>query len=430
MHIERIVARQILDSRGNPTIEVDVTTKKGQRGRAAVPSGASTGEHEAVELRDGDDERYMGKGVLAAVGNVNETIGPELIGRNVLDQIAIDDLLIDLDGTDNKGRLGANAILGVSLAVAKAAAASLGLPLYRYLGGTNASTLPVPMMNIINGGHHADNNVDMQEFMIMPTGASSFNEALRMGVDIFHTLKKVLRGKGYDTAVGDEGGFAPNLRSNDEAVEVILTAIERAGYEAGRDVYLALDPATSEMYRDGQYRFWKSDPDTTRTASDMIDFWEDWADRYPIVSIEDGLAEDDWDGWAQLTERLGDRVQLVGDDLFVTNTDRLQRGITSGSANSILIKLNQIGTLTETLQAIELAHTHGYTAVISHRSGETEDTTIADLAVATNAGQIKTGSASRSDRIAKYNQLLRIEEHLGAAASFTGIDAFHFPTRE
>ena len=423
MQIGHITARQILDSRGNPTVEVDVITSDGFRGRAAVPSGASTGEHEAVELRDGDSNAYMGKGVLDAVRNVNETIAPELIGQDVLDQVSIDNTLIDLDGTENKERLGANALLGISLAVAKATAENLGLPLYRYIGGTNASTLPVPMMNIINGGHHADNSVDMQEFMIMPIGASSFSEALRVGAEIFHTLRKVLKERGYNTAVGDEGGFAPDLRSNDEAVEVILEAISQAGYEPGRDVYLALDPATSEMYRDGYYLFWKSDPNTKRSASDMIDFWENWVNQYPILSIEDGLAEDDWEGWKELTDRLGNQIQLVGDDLFVTNTDRLQQGISDGAANSILIKLNQIGTLTETLQAIELAHTHGYTAVISHRSGETEDTTIADLAVATNAGQIKTGSASRSDRIAKYNQLLRIEELLENAASFPGIGA-------
>src|SRR5690606_12702090 len=345
MRIERVVARQILDSRGNPTVEVDVTTDDGVLGRAAVPSGASTGEHEAVELRDGDSDVYLGRGVLKAVKNVNETIAQEVVGFDVLDQVGIDDLLVDLDGTDNKGRLGANAILGVSLAVAKAGAATVGLPLYRYIGGTAASTLPVPMMNIINGGHHADNSVDMQEFMVMPVGASSFAEALRIGTEIFHTLKRVLKGKGYNTAVGDEGGFAPNLRSNDEAVEVILEAIEQAGYEPGRDVYLALDPATSEMYRDGHYVFWKSDPGRKRTPDEMIAFWESWVDQYPIISIEDLMAEDDWDGWAAVTEALGDRVQLVGDDLFVTNTDRLQRGISEGTANSILIKLNQIGTL-------------------------------------------------------------------------------------
>jgi enolase len=424
MLIEEVVARQILDSRGNPTVEVDVTTTTGVTGRAAVPSGASTGEHEAVEIRDGDTGVYLGKGVLKAVENVNETIAAEISGMSVLDQIALDDFLIDLDGTENKGRLGANAILGVSLAVARAAANCLRLPLYRYLGGTNASTLPVPLMNIINGGHHADNSVDMQEFMVMPVGGSTFAEALQMGTEVFHNLKVVLKEKGYNTSVGDEGGFAPNLRSNDEAVEVILEAINKAGYSAGRDIYLALDPASSEMYRDGNYVFWKSDPETKRSSDDMVDFWQNWVDQYPIISIEDGMAENDWDGWEKLTDSIGGRVQLVGDDLFVTNTDRLQRGISEGSANSILIKLNQIGTLTETLEAIELAHKHGYTAVISHRSGETEDTTIADLAVATNAGQIKTGSASRSDRVAKYNQLLRIEEQLGTAANFPGMDAF------
>ena len=430
MRIEKVVARQILDSRGNPTVEVDVTTSDGVTGRAAVPSGASTGEHEAVELRDGDKDVYLGKGVLKAVANVNETIAPEVAGLSVLDQVEIDDLLIDLDGTDNKGRLGANAILGVSLAAAKAGAQTVGLPLYRYIGGTGASTLPVPMMNIINGGHHADNSVDMQEFMVMPVGASSFNEALRIGTEVFHTLKSVLKKKGHSTAVGDEGGFAPNLRSNEEAVEVVLEAIEGAGYEPGRDVYIALDPATSEMYRDGHYVFWKSDPDSKRSSDDMVAFWEKWVDQYPIISIEDLMAEDDWDGWAAVTDVLGDSVQIVGDDLFVTNTDRLQRGISEGCANSILIKFNQIGTLTETLEAIELAHSNGYTAVISHRSGETEDTTIADLAVATNAGQIKTGSASRSDRIAKYNQLLRIEEELRGAASFPGVDAFRLVSQE
>lgn len=424
MYIEDVVARQILDSRGNPTVEVDVTTTGGVTGRAAVPSGASTGQHEAVELRDGDVNVYLGKGVRSAVDNVNETIAAEVSGMSVLEQIELDDFLIDLDGTENKGRLGANALLGVSLAVAKAAAQTLALPLYRYLGGTNASTLPVPMMNIINGGHHADNSVDMQEFMVMPVGSSTFAEALQMGAEVFHHLRQVLKSKGHNTSVGDEGGFAPNLRSNDEAVEVILEAIEKAGYSAGRDVYLALDPAGSEMFRDGYYVFWKSDPDTRRSSDDMVAFWRNWVDQYPIISIEDGMAEDDWDGWASLTDSIGDRVQLVGDDLFVTNTDRLQRGITEGCANSILIKPNQIGTLTETMEAIELAHKHAYTAVISHRSGETEDTTIADLAVATNAGQIKTGSASRSDRVAKYNQLLRIEERLGAAANYPGMDAF------
>ncbi|GIV61605.1 phosphopyruvate hydratase [Rhodocaloribacter litoris] len=421
-----VSARQILDSRGNPTVEVEVLTEEGIVGRAAVPSGASTGEHEAVELRDGDQDVYLGKSVYRAVDNVNEVIAPELEGFSVLDQLEIDSFLIDLDGTPNKGRLGANAILGVSLAVARAGAETVGLPLYRYLGGVGAATLPVPMMNILNGGRHADNNVDMQEFMIMPTGAESFSDALRMGVEVFHHLKKVLQQKGYNTAVGDEGGFAPNLRSNEEAIEVILEAIDAAGYRAGQDLHLALDPATSEMFQNGRYVFWKSDPDTRRTAEDMVAFWESWIRQYPILSIEDAMAEHDWEGWKLLTDTVGDRVQLVGDDLFVTNTTFLRRGIEEGCANSILIKLNQIGTLTETLAAIELAHKHKFTAVISHRSGETEDTTIADLAVATNAGQIKTGSASRSDRTAKYNQLLRIEEELGDAARYPGPDAFRF----
>ncbi len=424
-YIEQIIARQILDSRGNPTVEVEVITDEGIVGRAAVPSGASTGEHEAVELRDGDRSRYLGKGVLQAVANVNEKIAPELEGFDVFDQVAIDEALIALDGTPNKSKLGANAILGVSLAVAKAAAATAQLPLYRYIGGTNARLLPVPLMNIINGGRHADNNLDLQEFMIAPVGGGSFSEALRIGVEIFHHLKQVLKQKGYNTAVGDEGGFAPNLRANEEAVEVILEAIEKAGYKAGEDVFLALDPATSEMYQSGHYVFWKSDPNTKRTSQDMVAFWERWVNQYPIISIEDGMAEDDWEGWRLLTERLGKRVQLVGDDLFVTNTERLAQGIRSGCANSILIKPNQIGTLTETLAAIELAHKHGYTAILSHRSGETEDATIADLAVAANTGQIKTGSASRSDRIAKYNQLLRIEEQLGDTARFLGRQAFH-----
>jgi len=425
-YIEDVIGRQILDSRGNPTVEVEVITSDGIVGQAAVPSGASTGEHEAVELRDGDESLYLGKSVYAAVDNVNSEIAAELEGYSIFEQVHVDEALIDLDGTPNKGRLGANAILGVSLAVARAAAYTLGQPLYRYLGGTNARTLPVPMMNIINGGEHADNNVDMQEFMVMPAGADSFSEALRMGVEVFHHLKQVLKRKGYNTAVGDEGGFAPDLRSNEEAIEVILEAIEQAGYVAGQDVYIALDPATSEMWQDGAYVFWKSDPDRRRSSEDMVRYWMNWLDQYPIISIEDGMAEDDWDGWRLLTEAGGDRVQLVGDDLFVTNTERLQRGIDEGSANSILIKLNQIGTLTETLEAIELAHKHAFTAVISHRSGETEDTTIADLAVATNAGQIKTGSASRSDRIAKYNQLLRIEEQLDLTAHFPGLTAFRF----
>ncbi|NBC19232.1 MAG: phosphopyruvate hydratase [Bacteroidetes bacterium] len=424
--IEDIQARQILDSRGNPTVEVDVITADGIVGRAAVPSGASTGEHEAVELRDGDEHLYLGKSVYDAVDNVNGEVAGELEGFSVFEQVMIDEWLIDLDGTPNKSRLGANAMLGVSLAAAKAAAKTLGLPLYRYIGGTNARRLPVPMMNIINGGEHADNNVDMQEFMVMPAGASSFSEALRMGAETFHHLKKVLSSRGYNTAVGDEGGFAPDLKSNDEAIEVILDAIEKAGYTPGEDIWIALDPATSEMYRGDHYVFWKSDPDTKRSSQDMVDYWARWVEKYPIISIEDALDQDDWSGWRALTTELGDTVQLVGDDLFVTNTERLQRGIDEGCGNSILIKLNQIGTLTETLEAIELAHKNSFTAVVSHRSGETEDTTIADLAVATNAGQIKTGSASRSDRIAKYNQLLRIEEQLHDAGLFPGLSAFRF----
>ncbi len=424
--IADVRAREILDSRGNPTVEVEVETAEGLVGRAAVPSGASTGEHEAVELRDGDEDRYMGKGVQNAVANVENTIGPELLGYSVYEQVIIDNLMIDLDGTPNKGSLGANAILGASLAVAKAAALSAGLPLYRYLGGPNARTLPVPMMNILNGGHHADNTVDMQEFMVMPAGAETFGEALRMGTEIFHTLKGILKKRGLNTSVGDEGGFAPNLKSNEEAIEVVVEAIEKAGYAPGEDVWIALDPAISEMYKNGSYVFWKSDPDRKRSSEDMVEYWAKWVEKYPIISIEDGMAEDDWDGWNALTQRLGQKVQLVGDDLFVTNPERLARGIDEGTANSILIKVNQIGTLTETLEAIEMAHKHGYTAVVSHRSGETEDTTIADLAVATNAGQIKTGSASRSDRIAKYNQLLRIEEQLDEAALFPGLDAFRF----
>ena len=423
--IEDIVGRQILDSRGNPTVEVEVITKDGVVGRAAVPSGASTGEHEAVELRDGGDT-FMGKSVYQAVENVNGEIADELAGYSVLEQVHIDELLLDLDGTSNKGRLGANAILGVSLAVAKAGAATVGLPLYRYLGGAGARTLPVPMMNILNGGRHADNTVDMQEFMVMPVGAETFSEGLRMGVEVFHHLKKVLHKKGLNTAVGDEGGFAPDLGSNEEAIEVVLEAIEQAGYRAGEDLFIALDPAVSEMYQDGAYVFWKSDPDNKRSAEDMVRYWERWVEQYPIISIEDALDENDWNGWKMLTEAVGDKVQLVGDDLFVTNTERLQRGIDEKSANAILIKVNQIGTLTETLAAIELAQTHGLTAVVSHRSGETEDTTIADLAVATGCGQIKTGSASRSDRTAKYNQLLRIEEQLDTTAYYPGRDAFRF----
>ena len=422
--IKSIVARQILDSRGNPTVEVDVTTQEDIVGRAAVPSGASTGVHEAIELRDGDADAYNGKGVSKAVGNVNNEIAPALRQINVLDQIGLDARLRELDGTPNKERLGANALLGVSLAAAKAAAATLGLPLFRYLGGAHARTLPVPLMNILNGGRHADNNVDMQEFMIAPAGFPSFHEALRAGVEVFHALKAVLHEKGYNTAVGDEGGFAPDLRSNEEAVEVILEAIDAAGYAPGRDISIALDPATAEMYEDGQYVFWKSDPDHPRSAEDMVAYWSDWVDQYPILSIEDAMDEDDWHGWKLLTDAVGEDVQLVGDDLFVTNTERLQRGIDEGCGNSILIKPNQIGTLTETVAAIELAHRHGFTSVVSHRSGETEDTTIADLAVALQTGQIKTGSASRSDRTAKYNQLLRIEEQLGDAARYPGRHAF------
>lgn len=423
--IEAVLARQIIDSRGNPTVEVDVLTDDGVLGRAAVPSGASTGEHEAVELRDGDTKVFLGKGVLKAVENVNTTIQDALIGESVYNQTGIDQLLLDLDGTENKGNLGANAILGVSLAVAKAAANASGYPLWRYLGGVNAKMLPLPMMNIINGGSHADNNVDLQEFMIMPAGAESFRHSLQMGAEIFHTLKKVLSEMSLNTAVGDEGGFAPNLKSNEEAVEVILKAIERAGYTPGDDVLLALDPASSEFYNTetGLYEFKWSDG-SKKSSDEMVEFWTGWVNKYPIISIEDGMQENDWAGWKSLTDAIGDKVQLVGDDLFVTNTDRLQEGIGKGVANSILIKVNQIGTLTETLDAIEMAHRNKYTSVISHRSGETEDTTIADLAVAVNAGQIKTGSMSRTDRIAKYNQLLRIEEELGDQAIFLGGDVF------
>ena len=422
--IEDIYAREILDSRGNPTVEVDVVLECGAIGRAAVPSGASTGEHEAVELRDGDKGRYMGKGVRKAVKNVNDVIEPELMDMDALDQAAIDRIMIELDGTTNKGNLGANAILGVSMAVAKAAANALDIPLYSYIGGVNARTLPVPMMNILNGGAHADNSVDLQEFMVMPVGAKTFSDSLRMGTEVFHSLKKVLAAKGYATSVGDEGGFAPNLKSNAEAIDVILEAIEKAGYKAGRDAMIALDPAASEFYKGGKYVFKKSDG-SKKSSEEMVRFYADWVRQYPIISIEDGLAEDDWNGWGILTKELGDKVQLVGDDLFVTNTERLSRGIKEGIGNSILIKVNQIGTLTETLEAIEMAKKGGYTAVISHRSGETEDTTIADIAVATNAGQIKTGSASRTDRIAKYNQLLRIEEELGQMAKFPGREAFY-----
>ena len=422
--IEQVWAREIMDSRGNPTIEAEVVLEDGTQGRAAVPSGASTGENEAFELRDGDKSRYTGKGVLNAVKNVNETIGRELEGLDCLDQTLIDQTMIELDGTENKSKLGANAILAVSLANARAAAAFLEMPLYRYIGGTNAKTLPVPMMNILNGGAHADNNVDFQEFMVMPVGAESFTEALRCGTEIFHNLKNVLKSRGYSTGVGDEGGFAPNLKSNEEAVETILEAIDNAGYKAGENVMLALDPAASEFFKDGKYVFKKSD-NRELSSSEMAVYWTDWCSKYPIISIEDGMAENDWEGWKNLTNSIGEKVQLVGDDLFVTNVKFLQKGIDEGAANSILIKVNQIGTLTETLDAIELARTNNMTAVISHRSGETEDSFIADLAVATNAGQIKTGSLCRSDRIAKYNQLLRIEEDLGDSAKYPGRKAFY-----
>lgn len=423
--ITEIYAREVLDSRGNPTVEVEVLTESGAFGRALVPSGASTGEYEAVELRDGDKSRYLGKGVLKAVQNVNEVIAPEIVGYNVLDQVGIDKAMIELDGTPNKGKLGANAILGVSLAVAHAAADFLGVPLYQYLGGFNAKQLPVPMMNILNGGEHADNNVDIQEFMVMPVGAANFREALRMGAEIFHSLKSVLKGKGLNTAVGDEGGFAPNLSSNEEALATIVEAIEKAGYKPGEDVLLALDVAASELYNkeDGKYHF--KGEGVVRTSEEMVDFYEELVNKYPIISIEDGLDENDWEGHKLLTDRIGNRVQLVGDDLFVTNTKKLAQGIEKGVANSILIKVNQIGTLTETFDAIEMAKRAGYTAVVSHRSGETEDTTIADIAVATNAGQIKTGAPSRTDRVAKYNQLLRIEDQLGDIAQYLGKKAFY-----
>jgi enolase len=421
--IAHIHARQILDSRGNPTIEVDVITESGSIGRAAVPSGASTGSHEAVELRDNDAKRYLGKGVENAVNNVNSTIAEELIGMEVSDQRTLDMTMIDLDGSENKANLGANAILGVSLAAAKAAAAESGQPLYRYIGGVNAALLPVPMMNILNGGSHADNSIDFQEFMIMPVKARSFSEALRMGTEVFHHLKNVLTKKGMSTNVGDEGGFAPNMKSNEEAIVTVLEAIEKAGYRPGEDIYIAMDAAAAEFYNaeEGMYHFKKSTGDKL-TSSQMVDYWADWAKRYPILSIEDGLGEDDWDGWKLLTEKTGDKIQLVGDDLFVTNVDRLKQGIDKNIANSILVKVNQIGTLTETINAVQMAMNNKYTAVMSHRSGETEDTTIADLAVALRCGQIKTGSASRSDRIAKYNQLLRIEEMLGEAGRYQGMD--------
>ena len=418
--IDDIHAREVLDSRGNPTVEAEVTLENGTKGRAIVPSGASTGEHEAVELRDGDKKRYVGKGVLKAVENVNRDLARELKQFDAADQRALDQKMIEVDGSDNKGRMGANAILAVSMATARAAAASYGVPLYRYLGGAGANTLPVPMMNILNGGAHADNNVDFQEFMVMPVGAKSFSEALRWGVEVFHTLKGVLKKRGYNTAVGDEGGFAPSVKSNVEGIEVVLEAIQQAGYKPGEQIAIALDPAASEFYQDGKYVFKKSDK-SAKTSEEMVSFWAKWANDYPIVSLEDGLAEDDWNGWELLTRELGGKIQLVGDDLFVTNVKRLQQGIDKHVGNSILIKVNQIGTVSETLDAIDLARRNGYTSVISHRSGETEDTFIADLAVATGAGQIKTGSASRTDRIAKYNQLLRIEEELGGAARFLGI---------
>lgn len=416
-----IRAREILDSRGNPTVEVEILTESGHIGRAAVPSGASTGKYEAVELRDGDKDRFLGKGVLKACQNIEEVIYDELIGVDVSDQIYIDNLMRELDGTKNKAKLGANAILGVSLAAAKAAAAVSGQPLYRYVGGVSAHVLPVPMMNILNGGSHADNSIDFQEFMIMPVGAETFSGGLRMGVEVFHHLKKVLKDKGYSTNVGDEGGFAPNMKSNVEAIETVLQAIEKAGYKPGEDIMIAMDAAVSEFYlaEEKVYHFHQSTGDKL-TSSDMISYWKEWVDKYPILSIEDGLDEDDWDGWVALTKELGNRVQLVGDDFFVTNTERLQKGIDTGAANSILIKVNQIGSLSETIDAVNMATRNAYTSVMSHRSGETEDTTIADLAVALNTGQIKTGSASRSDRIAKYNQLLRIEEELGDSAIYPG----------
>jgi enolase len=421
--IQHIHARQILDSRGNPTIEVDLHTSKGNMGRAAVPSGASTGKHEAVELRDNDKDFYLGKGVLQAVKHVNEIIAPELIGFSVFDQNIVDKLMIEMDGTPNKSKLGANAMLGISLALSKAAAKEANLPLYRYIGGVNANTLPVPMMNILNGGSHADNSIDFQEFMIMPVGAERFSDSLRMGTEIFHHLKTVLKKKGLSTNVGDEGGFAPNLRSNVEGIEVVLQAIEAAGYKAGKDVFIALDAASSEFYdsKEKVYHFHKSTGDKL-TSNQMAEYWADWCKQYPIISIEDGMDEDDWTGWQKLTQLVGERVQLVGDDLFVTNVKRLKEGIEKQVANSVLIKVNQIGTLTETIDTVNLAHRNEYKTVMSHRSGETEDNTIADLAVALNTGQIKTGSASRSDRMAKYNQLLRIEEELGEAAYFPGLD--------
>jgi len=421
--IESVYGREVLDSRGNPTVEVEVMVEGGFMGRAIVPSGASTGAFEAVELRDGDKKRYLGKGVQNAVDNINDIIAPEIEGMNALDQVEIDRIMIELDGTKNKAKLGANAILGVSLAVARAAAEALGLTLYNYIGGVNAKVLPVPMMNILNGGKHADNSVNVQEFMIMPVGAESFKEALRMCAEVFHNLKSVLKEKGYATSVGDEGGFAPNLSKDEEALEVIVMAIEKAGFKPGKDFKIAIDAAATEMYQeDGTYLFWKTGERFTK--KEMVEYWETLAEKYPIISLEDGLAEEDWEGWKLLTEKLGGKIQLVGDDLFVTNTERLEKGIKKGVANSILIKVNQIGTLTETLDAIAMANRAGYTAVVSHRSGETEDTTIADLVVAMNAGQIKTGAPSRTDRVAKYNQLLRIEEELGSVSEYLGEEAF------
>ena len=424
-NISAIVAREVLDSRGNPTVEAEVQLASGTGGRAIVPSGASTGEHEAVELRDGDEQRYLGKGVTKAVENVNGEIAEALANFDASDQRALDQKMIELDGTANKGRLGANAILAVSMAAARACANELRIPLYRYLGGAGANVLPVPMMNILNGGAHADNNVDFQEFMVMPVGAASFCEGLRWGVEVFHTLKAVLKKRGYNTAVGDEGGFAPSLKSNVEAVEVVLEAIQQAGYKPGEEIAIALDPASSEFYQDGKYVFKKSDK-SAKSSEEMVRYWAKWANDYPIVSLEDGLSEEDWEGWQTLTQELGGKIQLVGDDIFVTNIEIFQEGIDKGIANSILIKLNQIGTVSETLDAIDLGRRNGYTSVISHRSGETEDTFIADLAVATGAGQIKTGSASRTDRVAKYNQLLRIEEQLGSGARFLGIQALNY----
>jgi enolase len=424
-NISAITGREVLDSRGNPTVEAEVQLASGTMGRAIVPSGASTGEHEAVELRDGDNERYKGKGVLKAVGNVNGEIADTLANFDAADQRGLDRKMIELDGTENKGRLGANAILAVSMAAARACANEYGLPLYRYLGGAGANILPTPMMNILNGGAHADNNVDFQEFMVMPVGAESFSEGLRWGVEVFHTLKGVLKKRGYNTAVGDEGGFAPSVKSNVEAIEVVLEAIDQAGYKPGEEIAIALDPAASEFYQDGKYVFKKSDK-SAKSSDDMVKFYAKWVNDYPIVSLEDGLSEEDWDGWANLTKELGGKIQLVGDDIFVTNIQFLQEGIDKGVGNSILIKVNQIGTVSETLDAIDLARRNGYTSVISHRSGETEDTFIADLAVATGAGQIKTGSASRTDRIAKYNQLLRIESELGDSARFLGLKALNY----